>query len=233
MRKLYSLVKITETNELERVETPIVLDGILEIKNGLDVIDRFTMKFSIDELKRKLKLDKNSKLYIKYRNNKEYKYLPILTKKHEKFLIFTKEALNEDDEREYQDSFASYINRIIKFTKDYSEYKYIDYLVEYKYITEHVKDRIYEYIAADTMKKLGLEDLDGKVPNQVEIKASLERNLGTYRQLRDWYVGTKSFIAGEKRVNGRLSASEYPTQYEETYHQCTIDETVKSLNLKK
>ena len=227
----YSLVKISDS----RVETPVVVDGVLEAKTDLAVIDRFTSQFNKEKLSKELKLEEGSKLYIKYRNNNEYKYLPILTKEHEKFLIFTKNGLklNENEEREYQDSFATYLSRLIKFIKDYSEYKYIDYLVEHKYITQHVRDRIYEYIAAEYMKKLNLKDLDDKVPNQVEIKTSLEKHLGSYRQLRDWYFGTKDFLHGEEKINGRLSASEYPTSYEEAYHQCTIEETVKSLNLTK
>nr|MBP3258886.1 hypothetical protein [Bacilli bacterium] len=229
MRKLYSLVKISES----RVETPIVLDGILEIKNSLDLIDRFTSKFTYDELFANLNLEEGSKLYIKYVYNKEYKYLPIITKENDKFLIFTKENLNDQEEKIYTDDFDTYINRIIKFVSEHSDCKYLDYLVDHKYITAHVKDRIYEYIAIEAMEYYGLKDLDDKIPNKVAIMISLKKHLGSYKQLRDWYFGTKAFIVGEEKINGRLSASEYPTQYEECYHQCTIDETCKSLNLKK
>ena len=96
---------------------------------------------------------------------------------------------------------------------------YIEYLSKYNYITDHVNGRIHEYLRDDTKK--------------VKAKISIEKHLGTYKQLRDWYFGTKAFIAGEKRINGKLGADEYPTQYGEVYHQCTIEETVKSLNLTK
>lgn len=210
----YSLVKI---NDSTKVETPIVIDGVLEEKNSLEKIDRFTSKFSKDELYTNLFVEENETLYIKYKYDSEYKYLPILTKEHETFLIFVKEDLNECEEREYQDSFDTYINRLLKVSEKYPQY--LEYLSECHYITEHVSGRIHEYLRDDNKK--------------VKAKISIEKNLGGYRQLRDWHFGTKAFISGDKRMNGKLDDTAYPTHVEELYHQCTVDETIKTLNLTK
>ena len=44
---MYSLVKI---NKDTKREIPIVIENVLDEKTGLEVIDRFTSKFSRDEL---------------------------------------------------------------------------------------------------------------------------------------------------------------------------------------
>lgn len=213
---MYSLVKI---NKDTKREIPIVIENVLDEKTGLEVIDRFTSKFSRDELYINLFVEENEKLYIKYKHASEYKYLPILTKENEKFLYFVKDDMTEEEIKEAEEHYITYIHKLLKSSLEYPDY--LEFLSTHKYITDHVSGRIHEYLRKD------------EIGAKVKAKISVEKNLKGYKQLRDLYFGTEAFKHGDMKMNGQLNASLYPIYFGEAFHQCTLDEMAKCMKLDK
>ena len=84
----YSIVRI---NKEARTVEPVVVTGVLNAKNDLKVIDRFTSNFeNEDALNVALYVEENEKLSVAYKADGRYKYLPIVYS-DEKFNLFTKD----------------------------------------------------------------------------------------------------------------------------------------------
>lgn len=175
----YSIVRINK--ETRNVE-PVVVSGVLNERNELKDIDRFTSGFdNEDALNLALYVEENERLSIAYRSDGRYKYLPIIYK-DEKFSLFTKNEneLTEEEKKEVSEHITTYVHRLLSVSAEHPEYR--TYLAEHDYITEHVSGRIRQYLTEETAAA------------KIQARESIIKHLSTYTELRNWYVGTKAFI---------------------------------------
>ncbi len=175
----YSIVRI---NKEARTVEPVVVTGVLNAKNDLKVIDRFTSNFeNEDALNVALYVEENEKLSVAYKADGRYKYLPIVYS-DEKFNLFTKDEkeLTEEELKEVNEHFTTYIHRLLKVAEEHPDYH--EYLSMHDYITEHVSGRIREYLKVESTAV------------KIRARESIIKHLSNYVEFRNWYIGTKAYI---------------------------------------
>lgn len=172
-------------------------EGIYEISDGkskLAIIDGYTMQFKDEEaliydlIDRGI-LDRDVKLKIRYKN-KGNRETPVLYSTDTGIKPFVDELVSKNN-----DTISTVANDTEYFNKLYNRMlrcsinkpEYIKFLYEKGYINDHLYNRLEAYKLNKYTKYASIE----------QLLTSIVKDLSSYKVIRNIYIGTKRYKAGD------------------------------------